>query len=158
MISVFIASDLTKSKQKLLSHLEVCIGDIASKSSKSKSIYVISLIDGTLELKQVVCYQIADSRSKLVGSTVGDTTMHKKTKVDSNVTLEYIENAIQKSKKDTIVIPCVAEFTSIGQFFSLNKQPLIKAVKHEDFLFQVELQMKSTEIDILDTFLISVSL
>lgn len=139
--------------------MEVCIGDIASKSSKSKSIYVISLIDGTLELKQVVCYQIADSRSKsIVGSSVGDTTMHKKMKVDSSVTLEYIENAIQKSKKDTIVIPCVAEFAFIGQFFSLNKQPLSRAVKHEDFLFQVELQMKSTEIDILDMFLISVSM
>lgn len=159
---MFIAADLTKSRQKLLSYLEVFIGDIASMSTKSRSIYAISLIDGTLELEQVVRYQVVDSRSKMLspGSTHGniEKNTQKKLKVDSNVTSEYIENAIQKSKKDTTVIPCVAEFTFFGQFFSLNKEPLRMAVKHEDFLFQIELQIKSTEIDILDMFLITVSL
>lgn len=142
-----------------MSHLEVNIGDINSKSSKTKSFCVISLVDGTLELKQIVRYQIVDSRSKSLADSVNieENATHKKLKADSNVTLEYIENAIHKSKRETIVIPCVAEFGFLGQFFTLNKQPLIKAVKHEDFLFQIELLIKSTEIDILDIFLITVS-
>lgn len=157
-----MASDQTKSRQKLLSLMEVGIGDIPSKSTKSKSIYVISLIDGSIELKQVVRYQVVDSRSNSFIDTVDieNIAAQKNSKVESisNVTLEYIENAIHKSKKDTIIIPCVPEFTFFAQFFSLNRQPLNVVHKHEDFLFQVELQIKSTDIDILDMFLISVSI
>lgn len=160
---MFVASDQTKSRQKLLSILEVLIGDIPAKSTKSKSIYLISLVDETIELKQVVRYQVVDSRSKqLIGDSIDieNIATQKNSKVESisNVTLEYMENAIHKSKKDTIIIPCVPEFTFFAQFFSLNRQPVNLIHKHEDFLFQVELQIKSTEIDILDMFLISVSI
>lgn len=157
-----MASDQTKSRQKLLSLLEVLIGDVPPKCTKCKSIYVISLIDGTIELKQVVRYQVLDSRSNSFVDSIDIESIgaHKNSNVESisNVTLEYRENAIYKSKKETIIIPCVAEFTFFAQFFSLNRQPLNVIHKHEDFLFQVELQIKSTEIDILDMFLISVSI
>lgn len=141
LLSVFIASDLTTSRQKLLSRFELNIGDIAPKTFKTININVISLIDGTLELQQVVRYHVANSQSTpkagVIRKGTEDKSTHEKSNSIPDVTLNYIEDAIVKSIKDTITIPCVAEFVFTGQFFSLNKDPLKKAVKHEDFLFQV---------------------
>lgn len=120
----------------------------------------MSLIDGTLELEQLVRYQITSGRDKSITESAENEANLKLAvvpKASHNVTLEFIDDAIVKSKKDTIVIPCAPEFTFTGKFFALNKEPLQKAIKYEDFLFQVELEIKTTDIEILDIFLISVS-
>lgn len=153
-VSVFLASDLSTPRQKLLSRFELYIGDIAPKLIKMFNISIISLIDGPIELQQVVRYQVATKHST---STRSHESNFTKLKTKSCVTLEFIENAVVKSKKTSIVIPCVTDFGFSGQIFSLNKQPLRVAVKHEDFLFQIQLEIKSADIEILDMFLISVS-
>ncbi|XP_031630878.1 trafficking protein particle complex subunit 11 [Contarinia nasturtii] len=158
---VFIASDLTASRQKLLSRFELNIGDMAPKSLKIININVISLIEGTLELQKTVRYQITNDRSGFPKKAFDENPIPFEKSIQTtfksmpSVTLDYIEDAIMKSKKDTISIPCEAEFVFIGQFFTLNKEPLRKAVKNEEFLFQIELEIKNQHIDILDMFLIS---
>lgn len=135
------------------------VGNVAAKSTKTIHFNVLSLIDGTLELEQIVRYQIANGKERPNTESAGNETSVKSPipKASHNVTLEYIDDALVKSKKDAIVIPCSPEFTFTGKFFALNKEPLQKAIKYEDFLFQVELEIKTTDIEILDIFLISVS-
>lgn len=137
------------------------VGDIAPKTLKTIRINLISLIDGNIELKQIVRYNIVDSQSNLIpgrNRNENETTLNSgHSKSTQNVTLEYTDEAIVKSKNDTILIPCVSEFAFTGNFFSLNREPIRKAIKNEEFLFQVELEIKSLDIEILDMFLITVS-
>lgn len=153
--------DLSKSRQKLLAQFEMMVGNLDPNATKTIHLNVISLIDGTLELEQLVRYQIANGHEKFTAESMENETNRQSAgiqKANHNVTLEYIDDAIVKSKKDTIIISCAPEFTFSGKFFSLNKEPLQKAIRFEDFLFQVELDIKTTDIEILDIFLISVSL
>lgn len=163
--SVFIASDMSKSKQKLLSHFQVDLGDLASQNDKSISFYVVSLVEGTLELVQTVWYQ-TDQKHVSVSEDIvpkaspvreGPNATQQRTE-NHNICIKNINDTVVKSKKDTLVIPCTAEFLFSGKFFSLNKEPLKQAYRNEDFLLRVDLEVKSVEIDILDMFLISVSL
>lgn len=161
---VFLAPDVSKSKQKILSQFQVDIGAISPKTSKTIYFHVISLVEGTLELSQLIRYQTANSnRLKRSDSTenggsdgVGSTQILTNA-YNHNVSVEYVDESVIKSKRETIVIPCTTEFIFTGKFYSLNKEALTKAYKYEDFLFRVELEIKSVDIDILDMFLISVS-
>lgn len=149
---MFIASDLSGSRQKLLSYFEMHIGDIAPKAAKEVRINLLSLISGSLELKQTTSYQASNDRPNYRSENDD-----KNYDGIHNITIEYTEKAIIKSKSNIIVVPCTEEFIFTGQFLSLNKDPLERAIKYEDFLFQIELEIKSVDIDILDMFLISVS-
>lgn len=144
----------------MLAQAEMAVGNVAPNSTKTIAFNVLSLIDGTLELEQIIRYQIMSGKERKVTELAENETNLKSAvipKANHNVTLEYIDDTIVKSKKDTIVISCAPEFTFTGKFFSLNKEPLQKAIRYEDFLFQVELEIKTTDIEILDVFLISVS-
>lgn len=79
-------------------------------------------------------------------------------KQQHNICIEHVNDVLVKSKKDTISIPCTAEFLFTGKFYSLNKEALTRAFIGEDFLFRIDLELKSVAIDILDMFLISVSI
>lgn len=160
VILVFIVSDLSKSRQKLLSQYEMDVGDINPKTIKTIRISLISLVDGNLELKQLVRYKITDDQSNLIferNENESEASSSKQSQLRASITLEYIENAIVKSKHDTIAIPCVPEIMFKGNFLSLNREPIKKAMKYEDFFFQVEVEIKSIDIEILDMFLITVS-
>lgn len=97
-----------------------------------------------------------DNESNGIGNGVGSTPLQTRA-YNHNVSVEYVDESVIKSKRETIVIPCTTEFIFTGKFYSLNKEALTKAYKHEHFLFRVELEIKSVDIDILDMFLISVS-
>lgn len=157
--AVFIASDLSKSRQKLVSNFEMIVGNIASKSTKTIHLNELSLIDGTIDLEQTVGYQIANDHDRFKAESVKHELNPKLSSIQKdshNVTLQYIDDAVIKSKKDTIIIQCATEFVCTGRFLSLNKNPLSQAIKYEDFFLQIELEIKSTDIEILDIFLISV--
>lgn len=134
---------MTTSRQKLLSRFEFNIGNMAPNSFKMININVISLIEGTLELQQMVRYQIKNNQSSISKEVIEKSEVQDKSStlksMPPNVTLDYIEDVIVKTKKDTISIVCVSEFVFRGQFFTLNKEPLRRAVKHEEFLFQVKI-------------------
>lgn len=157
--TVFVASDLSKSRQKLVSNFEMIVGNIAPKSTKTIYLNVLSLIDGTIDLEQIVLYQIANDHDRFKAESVKHELNPKLSNVQKdshNVTLQYIDDAVIKSKKDTIIIQCVTEFVCTGRFLSLNKNALTQAIKCEDFFLQIQLEIKSTDIEILDIFLISV--
>lgn len=171
---MFIAADLSKSRQKLLSHFQVDIGNLASQGSKTITFNVISLIEGTIDLAQTISYHTsngtvsASKKSSQIAIVPGEaSTMptaaqatqatSQQRKPNHNISIEYANDTVIKMKKDNIVIPCTAEFLFTGKFYSLSKEPLTKLFQGEDFLFRVDLEVKSVDIDILDMFLISVS-
>lgn len=164
---VFIAADLTKTRQKLLSHFQMAIGSVSPQASKSITFSVISLIEGTIELSQKLWYQmdpnVAASSGQLAANKCDESAISnasvttQQRKQQHNISIEHINDVLVKSKKDTISIPCTAEFLFSGKFYSLNKEALTHAFIGEDFLFSIDLEVKSVAIDILDMFLISVS-
>lgn len=75
-----------------------------------------------------------------------------------NMNIEYLPDGVKKLKDDIIIIPCVEEFQFQGRFYALNRQPLTKAYRNEDFLFRANINVKAEcAIDILDMFVICVS-
>lgn len=107
---------------------------------------------------------VAASSGQLAANTIDESTKPNATppiqqrKQQHNISIEHVNDVLVKSKKDTISIPCTAEFLFTGKFYSLNKEPLTRAFIGEDFLFRIDLEVKSVPIDILDMFLISVSI
>lgn len=132
--------------------------------------YVVSLIGGNIELHQKLWYQIDNIQSvnastNLKSDVIVESPVHKANKPNPNhnkthnMNIEYIDDGVRKVKDDTIIIPCVEEFTVQGRFFTLNKQAMTRGFRNEDFLFRIDLDVKSwCDIDILDMFLICVSL
>lgn len=118
---------------------------------------MISFDEGTIEISQLIKYQTANAN---VQSTQmpqkKEPTMALHDRINHNVSFEFANDAVLKSKKTTITIPCSAEFLFTGKFYSLDKSPLVQAYKNEDFLFRAELAVKSVDIDILDMYLLSV--
>lgn len=56
-----------------------------------------------------------------------------------------------------MIIPCVEEFSVKGRFFTLNKQALVQALRDEDFMMRIDVDVKATcSLDILDMFFICV--
>lgn len=165
--AVFIAADLTKTRQKLLTHFQIDIGTVSPQASKTITFNVISLIEGTVELTQKLWYQmdpnvaassgqLATSKSEMEAPKP-NAPIQQQRKQQHNICIEHVNDVLVKSKKDTISIACTAEFLFSGTFYSLNKEPLTRAFIGEDFLFRIDLEVKSVPIDILDMFLISVS-
>lgn len=126
-------------------------------TSKTIRFHVISFDEGTIEISQLVKYQAMNSGSIQMSQKKG-LIMPAHERINHNVSFECVNDAIIKSKKTTITIPCSAEFIFTGKLYSLDKCPLIQAYKNEDFLFRAELGVKSVDIDLLDMFLLSVSM
>lgn len=131
--------------------------------------YVISLIGGNIELQQKVWYQIdniqtVNASTNLKSDVIVESPVHKEASKPNpnnkthNMNIEYINDGVRKVRDDTIIIPCVEEFALQGRFYTLNKQAMTRGFRNEDFLFRVDLEVKSwCDIDILDMFLICVS-
>lgn len=166
--AVFIVADLAKSKQKILSQYNIDIGNLPPKDGKKITFNVLSLMEGTIELSKSVRYQITNTTNVTAaerceplptndGSTITAQPVSQPSRKSHSINIEYVDGMVVKSKKETIVIPCTAEFLFTGKLYTLSKEPLQKAYKNEDFLYRVELEIKSVDIEILDMFLISVS-
>ncbi|KAG4077438.1 hypothetical protein HA402_002865 [Bradysia odoriphaga] len=164
---VFITVDLSKTRQKLYSQIQIDVGDLQMNTSVPIQYYVVSLIGGNIELHQKLWYQIDNIQSvnastNMKSDVIVDSPVHKEASKPSlqhnkshNMNIEYIDDGVRKVKEDTIIIPCVEEFTVRGRFFTLNKQAMVQGFRNEDFLFRVDLEVKAwCDIDILDMFLI----
>lgn len=173
---MFIASDLTQLRQKLSSELQADVGELPAQGNKTIPFFVISLIEGNIELIQKVWYQTnkltthnnpkeeysvstnrSDSSDKVVMPELTAKAVQQQRPQSHNINIENLNDVLIKSKTETISIVCTPEFLFTGKFFSLNKQPLTKAFKNEDFLLRINLEVKSVDIDVLDMFLICVS-
>lgn len=60
---MFITVDLSKTRQKLHSHIQIDVGDLQMHSSIPIQYYVVSLIGGNIELNQKLWYQIDNMQS-----------------------------------------------------------------------------------------------
>lgn len=176
---VFLTSELsTGSMQKLSSHIQIDIGDIAMQSNTAISYYLISLVEGSIELKQRLWYQTDGFQPTSIKSQLSITSLDSPTSgnelqmknlkdlpknplmCNHDIKLEYLENGhVKKIKDDTITVTCGEEFSFIARFYTLSRQALMRAYKNEDFLLRINIDVKSTvDIEILDLFLISVSM
>lgn len=175
LISVFISSTLSKGRQRLLSQIQMDLGDVQMQSNSSVSYYIHSLVEGNIELIQKIWYQTENIQGPIApnesnpssienspifsSSNVANTIVKKgQQRQTHNIHIEYITDGVKKTKEDIVIIPCIDEFKLSGKFYTLSKQALTKAFRNEDFLFRMDIEVKAPcDIDILDMFLISVS-
>lgn len=143
------------------------------QSGTTVSYYLISLVEGNIELQQKVWYHMDTmqltnltknvERNVIVESPSHQSHSHKLIEKPTHLknhsmSIDYVDNGVVKVKDDTVILSCIEEFSFNGQFYALNKQPLTKAYRNEDFLFRASIDIKAPcSIDILDMFLICVS-
>ncbi|XP_013106781.1 trafficking protein particle complex subunit 11 [Stomoxys calcitrans] len=72
------------------------------------------------------------------------------------VQLEFIdENSLRKTQDTTLSVKCEPEFKFHGRFYTLNRKPLTKIYRGENFLFRAGVEVQSdVALDILETFFI----
>lgn len=178
---VFLTTDVAAKTQKLNSLIQFDIGEIQIQSTTAISYYVISLMEGNIELKQNLWYQTDDLSGAVVGKTSNDKVLLKAGSVDSptspndsssnsksenencdtdnrhNISIEYLQdNLMKKMREDIIIVPCVEEIKFVSRFYTLNKNALDKCLKNEDFLMRVNVEVKSPfPLDIVDVCFLS---
>lgn len=159
-----------KPTTKLSSRIEIDIGAISANSSSTVVFYLMSMVEGNIELKQSICYEaenktVSDDASKVVVQVSSPTTDATKTvekyfadKEDQHdIVVEYLdENKLRKRRDNILIVPCVEEFHFESKFYTLNRQPALSCLKNEDFIMRCTLKMTSPfSIEILDAFLLS---
>lgn len=166
---VFITTDLTKTTQKLLSSLHFDIGDLQMHASNSIQYYVVALCEGNIDLSQKVWYQVDHIQTANVPQNIiVESPVHKTAAASnklnltnhSNLNIEHLPDGagVRKYREDVLIIPCVEEFDVRARFFTLNKQALVKALRNEDFMMRIDVDVKATcSLDILDMFFICVN-
>lgn len=138
-------------------------------ASNAIQYFVVSLCEGNIDLTQRVWYQVDHIQTTSVPQNiVVESPVHKpattalapnvKRANHCNLNIEYLPNGggVRKYREDIVIIPCVEEFSVRGRFYTLNKQSLSRALRDEDFLLRVDIDVKaSCSLDILDMFFIS---
>lgn len=164
---VFLATDLTPNRQKLLSHIQFDIGELQMQGNSSIVYYVFSLSEANIELQQKVWYHLETSRPRLNSehslpeeNTVPNKMEKFPCRISSNIKIEVEDgNRLKKIKEDVIMFSCVPEFKFSGRFYTLNRQPLLKAYRGENFLFRANIEVQTPcNIDILETYFMCVSI
>lgn len=165
---VFLTNDLDVLPvcQKLLSHIQIDIGDLQLQSTSTVSYFITSNYEGNIELQQKIWYQTDNlhvEKSVVVSasseSPVKVTEKIRKKLLNShNIKIDYVDENVRKVKEDTIIFPCVQEIHFTARFYTLSRQALTRAFRNEDFLLRINMQVKAAcFIDILDSYFISVS-
>lgn len=138
-------------------------------ASNAIQYFVVSLCEGNIDLTQRVWYQVDHIQTTSVPQNiVVESPVHKPTAAVApntksinhcNLNIEHLPNGagVRKYRDDVVIIPCVEEFAVRGRFFTLNKQSLSRALRDEDLLLRVDVEVKaSCSLDILDMFFICV--
>lgn len=76
------------------------------------------------------------------------------------VQLEFIsESSLRKTQDTMLSVKCEPEFKFQGRFYTLNRKPLTKIYRGENFLLRVGLEVQTDiELDILETYFVCVSI
>jgi trafficking protein particle complex subunit 11 len=169
---VFLVVDgETKPNTKLNSRIELNVGEMRESSNTTVFFYLMSMIEGNIELKQSICYEaenktFTDESSKIIVTQVSSpTTETSKTAEKSfadkedqhDIVVEYLDkNKLRKRRDDILIVPCVEEFHFESKFFTLNRQPATSLFKDEDFIMRCTLKMTSPfNIEIIDSFFLA---
>ena len=163
---VFLTKTSNEPKTKLSSCIQFDVGELASNGQDSIEYFIISMIEGNIELKQSLCYEILDTShsntAKIVekeGSPTEPTipTTFSGSEDHLDIMVERLENNIVRKRHDDIlIVSCVEEFNLESKFYTLDRKPLSSCYENEDFLLRLCLKTKSPfSIDILDAFFIA---
>lgn len=183
---VFLGTRLGHPVQKYSSFVQLTVSDLDPNTTGHAVYYVMSLIEGNIELSQKVWYETDMGGSVMDGggevkelhspilSMVSDVSpVHvavtsravpserlKKQISNHNIKIDFLDeaNAMKKTKTDVIILPCVNEFKFTARLYTLSRQALMRAYKCEDFLLRCNLEvMAPFEIEIIDRFFVGVS-
>lgn len=169
--SVFLATDLTAPTQKLLSQIQIDVGQLQAQSNAKITYYITSVVEGNIELNQKIWYQTQNMHVKQVSPPSSLTnalhfesppptkplekTSRKRNLSSHNIKTEYSEEHVRKVRDDIVIIPCIEEMQITAKYYTLSRQALMRAYKHEDFVLRLNAEVKGSSIDILDTHLIT---
>lgn len=165
---VFLTATEPSASSKLSSRIQIDVGAMKGHANSSVSYFITSMIEGNIELKQSLCYQIEDK------SAVDDLSTFNQVSSPSDaskniekcfaekdeqheIVVDYMENNLVRKKRDDIlIIPCVEEFHFESKLYTLNRKPASSCFKDEDLIMRCTLKMTSPfNIDIVDAFLIA---
>lgn len=165
---VFLLAEEPSSSSKLSSRIHINVGVMKARANSSISFFITSMIEGNIELKQSLCYQIKDktavddlSTFNQVSSPSDPSKSIEKSFADKDdhhdIVVEYLENNLVRKKRDDIlIIPCVEEFHFESKFYTLNRAPATSCFKDEDIIMRCTLKMTSPfNIDIIEAFFIA---
>lgn len=154
------------------------------QSSNTVTFYILSLVETTVTLQQKLFYTTDVLKPKVTTAIiVNDITTPSSSDVSPEntpaagnktlptvaptlpmplltpVQLEFIdENSVRKTQDSVLSIKCEPEFKFQGRFYTLNRMPLTKIYRGENFLFRAGLEVQSdVDLDILETYFICVS-
>lgn len=76
------------------------------------------------------------------------------------VQLEFIdENSLRKTQDTSLSVKCEPEFKFQGRFYTLNRKPLTKIYRGENFLFRAGVEVQTdVQLEILETYFICVGI
>lgn len=165
---VFLLAEAPSASSKLSSRIQIDVGTMQGKSNSSISYFITSMIEGNIELKQSLCYEIEDRSQADDASTFNrqvsspsEAKNVEKCFADKDdqheIVVECLENNIVRKKRDDIlIVPCVEEFHFESKFYTLNRTPAMNCFKDEDIIMRCTLKMTSPfSIDIVDSFFIA---
>lgn len=162
---VFLTKSSTESQTKLSACIKFDVGEMAANSSTSIEYFIISMIEGNIELKQSLCYEIVDvSESNTTAPAEKESpsepiapTVFAGSEENLDIMVERLENnVVRKRHDDILIVTCVEEFSFESKFYSLDRKPLITCYENEEFLMRLCLKTKSPfNIDIIDAFFIA---
>ncbi|XP_055843157.1 trafficking protein particle complex subunit 11 [Episyrphus balteatus] len=167
--NVFLTTDISSSRQKLHSQIQIDIGELSMLNSTSVSYYVFSLIETNIELQQKVWYNLDSIKPKPPPpvespSTTDNSPINSRVVVadfstlalSSLIRIDYIDDSrLSKARDEIVSISCESEFKFCGRFYTLNRQPLTKIYRGENFLFRANIEVQAKcDLDILETYFI----
>jgi trafficking protein particle complex subunit 11 len=134
-------------------------------SNSTIDYFLISMVEGNIELKHSLSYEIIDitesntitSEKEMSPSDSTSTIVFAASEDNLDITVEKLENNLVRKKHDDIlIVPCLEEFAFESKFFSLNRKPVDVLYANEDFLMRLCLKTKSPfNLSIVDAFFIS---
>lgn len=165
---VFLVADEPTASSKLSSRIKIDVGAMKGRSNASISYFITSMIEGNIELKQSLCYQIEDKSAQDDSSTFNQVSSPSDAskniekcfadKEDQHeIVVDYLENNLVRKKRDDIlIIPCVEEFHFESKFYTLNRKPATSCFKDEDMIMRCTLKLTSPfNLNIVDAFFIA---
>lgn len=168
--NVFLSTDISSSRQKLHSQIQIDIGELSMHNSTTVSYYVFSLVEANIELQQKIWYNLDAIKPKppppieTSPSTTDNSPINSRIimtdfsalALSSLVRIDYIDDSrLRKARDEVVSILCENEFKFCGRFYTLNRQPLTKIYRGENFLFRANIEVRAKcDLDILETYFI----
>ncbi|XP_070496804.1 trafficking protein particle complex subunit 11 isoform X1 [Chironomus tepperi] len=163
---VFLTKNSSDPTTKLSSCINFTIGNLERHSNASIEYFLTSLIEGNIELKQSLYYEIIDTtESNMLSPTEKESspslevapTTFTGSEEHLDINVERLENNLVRKRHDNmLIVPCVEEFSFDSRLYSLDRKPLTSCYENEEFLMRLSLKPRSPfNIDILDAFFIA---